>query len=91
MIGQNNRLKEYRIRIGMKQSELAKKVGVQRETITRLENGQHNSSLKLALDIAKLLGVTIEELFGSDLEAVRGKVIPNENTSVSDISEEQEG
>ena len=47
----------------MKQGELAEKVGVRRETIIRLEKGQYNPSLKLAMDIAKLFGTTVEELF----------------------------
>lgn len=56
-------LKEYRAKFDMKQGELADKVGVRRETIIRLEKGQYNPSLKLAMDIAKVFGVTVEELF----------------------------
>lgn len=47
----------------MKQEELAELVGVRRETIGHLENGKYNPSLKLALDIAKVFHVTVEELF----------------------------
>ncbi len=57
------RIREYRERAGMKQSELAEAVGVRRETIVHLENGRYNPSLKLAMDIAKIFGVTVEELF----------------------------
>ena len=57
------RLKEYRAKTGMKQGELAELVGVRRETIIRLEKGQYNPSLKLAMDIAKVFGATVEELF----------------------------
>ena len=57
------KLKEYRAKFDMKQGELAEKVGVRRETIIRLEKGQYNPSLKLAMDIAKLFGTTVEELF----------------------------
>ena len=57
------KLKEYRARTGMKQGDLAELVGVRRETIIRLEKGQYNPSLKLAMDIAKVFGVTVEELF----------------------------
>ncbi len=60
------KLKEYRARTGMKQGELAELVGVRRETIIRLERGQYNPSLKLAMDIAKVFGVTVEELFSFD-------------------------
>ncbi|MBQ6540333.1 MAG: helix-turn-helix transcriptional regulator [Oscillospiraceae bacterium] len=57
------RIKEYREAAGMKQSDLAEKVGVRRETIVHLENGRYNPSLKMAFDIAKVFGVTVEELF----------------------------
>ena len=57
------KLKEYRARENMKQGDLAEKVGVRRETIIRLEKGQYNPSLKLAFDIAKVFGVTVEEIF----------------------------
>lgn len=57
------KLKEYRENAGMKQAELAELVNVRRETIVHLENGKYNPSLKLAMDIAKVFGVTVEELF----------------------------
>ncbi len=57
------RLKEYREKANYKQSELAELVGARRETIVHLENGKYNPSLKLAMDIAKVFGVTVEELF----------------------------
>ena len=57
------RIKEYREKTGMKQSELAEMVGARRETIVHLENGKYNPSLKLAMDIAKVFGVMVEELF----------------------------
>ena len=60
------KLKEYRAKYDMKQGELAEKVGVRRETIIRLEKGQYNPSLKLAMDIAKLCGTTVEEIFSFD-------------------------
>ena len=56
-------IKERRERLGMTQSELAKAVGVRRETIVHLENGRYNPSLKLAMDIAKLFETTVEQLF----------------------------
>lgn len=56
-------LKEYREKAGYKQSELADLVGARRETIVHLENGRYNPSLKLAMDISKVFGVTVEELF----------------------------
>lgn len=47
----------------MTQGELAKSVGVRRETIVHLENCRYNPSLKLAMDIAKVFDTTVEELF----------------------------
>jgi putative transcriptional regulator len=57
------RIKELRARYNLTQEELAKKVGVRRETIVFLERGKYNPSLKLAHDVAKVLETTIEELF----------------------------
>ena len=54
---------EYRKKLGIQQQELADLVGARRETIGKLENGKYNPSLKLAMDIAKVLGATVEELF----------------------------
>ena len=48
---------------GLKQEELAKLVGVRRETISNLEKGRYNPSLILAWNIAKVFGVAIEEVF----------------------------
>lgn len=58
-----NRIREYRAKCGMKQEELAAKVGVRRETIGNLEKGKYNPSLVLAWNIAKVFGTTIEEIF----------------------------
>ena len=57
------RIKEYREKAGLKQAELAELVSSRRETIVQLENGRYNPSLKLAMDIAKVFHVTVEELF----------------------------
>ena len=57
------RMKEYRARYQMSQEDLAGLVGVRRETIGRLEKGQYNPSLKLAMDIAKVFGLTVEDIF----------------------------
>lgn len=56
-------MKEYRAKHHLSQDQLAKAVGVRRETIGNIENGKYNPSLKLALDIAKVLEVSVEELF----------------------------
>ena len=57
------KIKEYREKAGLRQSELADLVGARRETIVHLENGRYNPSLKLAMDIAKVFHVSVEELF----------------------------
>ena len=57
------RIKELRARYDLTQEDLAKKVGVRRETILFLEKGKYNPSLRLAHDVAKALKTTIEELF----------------------------
>ena len=57
------RIKELRARYDLTHEELAKKVGVRRETILFLEKGKYNPSLKLAYDIAKVLKSKIEEVF----------------------------
>ena len=58
-----NRIREYRARQDMKQEELARLVGVRRETIGNLEKGRYNPSLVLAWRIAAVFGVSIEEIF----------------------------
>jgi putative transcriptional regulator len=58
-----NKIKEFRNKIGLTQEELAKKVGVRRETIVFLEQGKYNPSLKLAHDIAKIFKAKIEDIF----------------------------
>ena len=57
------RMHECRKELNMQQAELAELVGVRRETIGKLENGKYNPSLKLDMDIAKVFGKTVEEIF----------------------------
>jgi putative transcriptional regulator len=57
------RIKEYRTRVGLTQDDLARRVGVRRETIVFLEQGKYNPSLKLAHDVAVALHATIDDLF----------------------------
>ena len=58
-----NRMKEHRARLNLKQEDLARLVGVRRETIGNLEKGRYNPSLVLAWNIARVFGVPIEEVF----------------------------
>jgi putative transcriptional regulator len=57
------RIKEFRARYDLTQEDLAKKVGVRRETLLYLEKGKYNPSLMLAHEVAKALKTTIDELF----------------------------
>ena len=57
------RMHEFRKEKNIQQAELAEMVGVRRETIGKLENGKYNPSLKLAMDIAKAFGRSVEEVF----------------------------
>jgi len=57
------RIKELRARYNLTQDDLARKIGVRRETILFIENGKYIPSLKLAHDIAKVLKTSMDELF----------------------------
>ena len=57
------RLKKYRLLKDLTQEQLAAQVGVRQETIMRLEKAQYNPSLKLAIDIARVVEAPIEEIF----------------------------
>lgn len=57
------RLKKYRLLKDLTQEQLAAQVGVRRETIMRLEKAQYNPSLKLAIDISRVVEAPIEKVF----------------------------
>ncbi|KGM36392.1 helix-turn-helix transcriptional regulator [Streptococcus sinensis] len=56
-------LKSVRESIGMTQQELADRIGIRRETILHLENNRYNPSLEMALKIAQVFNLQVEELF----------------------------
>jgi putative transcriptional regulator len=58
-----NRIEELRNRRGIRQEELAKEMGVSRQTISSLENGRYNPSILLAHKIAVFFGLSIEDVF----------------------------
>lgn len=58
-----NKVKVYRGAKKISQLELARLVGVSRQTINMIENNKYNPSLKLCINIAKTLGVTLNDLF----------------------------
>ncbi len=59
----NNRLKEYRARIGVNQQELGSMVHVSRQTISLIERGDYSPSVTLALKLAKVFDAKVEDLF----------------------------
>ena len=64
------RIKELRARMGYTQADLAKLVGVRRETISFVENGEYNPSLLLAVRIATAFGEPVEEVFFFDEDEI---------------------
>ena len=77
------KIRELRLARGMDQSQLAALVGVRRETIGRLEKGQYNPSLKLAVDIAKVFALPVEEIFSfgrnrDQISPLRGPSVRNQ-------------
>ena len=58
-----NRLKEYRSKLGINQTELGKRAGVSRQTISLIERGDYSPSVTLALKIAKICQVPVEDIF----------------------------
>ncbi|WOV83690.1 helix-turn-helix transcriptional regulator [Sporosarcina jeotgali] len=58
-----NNVKIARIKVSMKQDELAKVTGVTRQTIGLIEKGDYNPSLNLCIALAKALDKTLDELF----------------------------
>ena len=58
-----NHLKEHRARIGVNQQELGAMVGASRQTISLIERGDYSPSITLAIKIAKVFGVPVEEVF----------------------------
>lgn len=58
-----NHLKEFRARINVNQHEMGQMVGVSRQTISQIERGDYSPSVTLALKIAKIFEVPVEEIF----------------------------
>ena len=58
-----NKIENLRKEQGILQDEMAKALGVSRQTISSLENGRYNPSIMLAYKIAKYFGMTIEDVF----------------------------
>lgn len=58
-----NRLKEYRSSKWINQTELGKLAGVSRQTISLIERGDYSPSVTLALKIARIFQVSVEDIF----------------------------
>lgn len=65
-----NYLKDYRARLGVNQQEMGKLAGVSRQTISQIERGDYSPSVTLALKLAKLCSVTVEDIFEYEEEMV---------------------
>ena len=61
-----NIIKRLRKDAGLRQEDMAKELGVSRQTIIAIENDKYNPSLELAMKIAKLLNLHIDEIFFLD-------------------------
>lgn len=59
----NSRIKEHRLRHGLTQGELARSVGVSRQSINSIERGRYTPSLALALRFARVFACSTDELF----------------------------
>jgi len=58
-----NQLKEYRTRLGVNQTELGRLAGVSRQTISLIERGDYSPSVTLALKLARICNVSVEDIF----------------------------
>lgn len=58
-----NVIKQLRKEAGLRQEDMAKALGVSRQTIIAIENDKYNPTLELAMKIARLLGRRVEEIF----------------------------
>ncbi len=65
-MSKNLRLKSARAAKDMSQKDIADAVGVTRQTINAIENGDYNPSVKLCIAICKVLGRTLNDIFWED-------------------------
>jgi len=61
-----NRVKEFRKELSMSQLEIAKDIGVSRQTINMIENDKYNPTLELCLNLARTLQTDLNNLFWED-------------------------
>ncbi|MCQ4936297.1 helix-turn-helix transcriptional regulator [Anaerotignum propionicum] len=65
-MGRNISIKVARAQLDMTQKQLAEKVDISRQTMNAIEQGEYNPTIKLCRAICKVLGKTLDELFGED-------------------------
>lgn len=58
-----NHLKDHRARLNVNQQTMGQMVGVSRQTISQIERGDYSPSVTLALKIAKVCNVKVEDIF----------------------------
>ena len=68
-----NRLKERRAALNVNQQEMGRLCGVSRQPISLIERGDYSPSITLALTIAKVWGVTVEDIFYLQEEKENGE------------------
>lgn len=61
-----NRVKDYRLLLGISQLDLAKAIGVSRQAINMIENNKYNPSLDLCINLAKALQTDLNSLFWNE-------------------------
>lgn len=66
LMGLENRVKEHRARLNINQSKLGELAHVSRQTISLIERGDYSPSVSLALKLAKIFGVSVEEIFSCE-------------------------
>ena len=69
-----NRLRVLRAERGWSQAELGGRIGVSRQAVNAIETGKHDPSLPLAFRLARLFGMSIEEIFEDDANGERWRV-----------------
>ena len=69
-MGRNIKIKVARAEMDMTQKALSEKVGISRQTMNAIEQGEYNPTIKLCRSICKALGKSLDELFGEENENV---------------------
>ena len=65
-MGRNIPIKVARAQLDLTQKELAEKVGISRQTMNAIEQGEYNPTIKLCRAISRVLGKSLDDLFRED-------------------------